>query len=86
MAYNATVRIKPALQMPKSVINRLPKTCKVTMTPAPPRRPAINAATTSDENVEKVVSPPRNPVTVNKRHCGDSCGWLEKKATATPIR
>ena len=63
MAYSAAVRIRPTLQMPKSVINRLPKTCRATMIPAPPRRSAINAATTSDENVEKVLD-------VQKDHLG----------------
>lgn len=49
-------------------------------------RPAIHCATTSAEKVDNVVSPPRKPVTISKRHSGGADWWMLKSATSTPTR
>src|SRR6185503_9611595 len=42
--------------------------------------------TTSDENVEKVVNPPRNPVIANNRNSGGKPDLIAKYAAAAPTR
>jgi hypothetical protein len=64
--------------MPSSVIPMLPATCTAIAESAHIIRPAISCATTSTEKVEKVVSPPRKPVTIRRRYSGGSDGWLLK--------
>jgi hypothetical protein len=44
------------------------------------------AVTTSAEKVEKVVRPPKNPVTVSNRHWGDNVGNVKNTAIAIPIK
>ena len=48
--------------------------------------PRINNVTVSTEKVEKVVSPPRNPVIMNNRHSGVKPGCCIKKATEKPTK
>ena len=71
--------------MPTAVSASEPRRC----TPAVPSAQAYSRRssrlTTSLEKVEKVVSPPRNPVIANSRACGAICGWRSNQATATPV-
>ena len=62
------VRNIQTVPMPSSVIAMLPSRCAATVANAQFSRASIRFTTTSAEKVEKVVSPPRKPVTTNKRH------------------
>ncbi len=44
--------------------------------------PIRNSSTVSSENVDIVLSPPRNPVIINKRHSGGKCVPANAKTPA----
>ena len=60
--------------MPSKVIATEPTTCKLITAKATSQRCCWIKAATSSEKPENVVSPPKKPVTSNKRHCGERCG------------
>src|SRR5690625_42627 len=72
--------------MPRKVIINEPATCATMPAMAHDHRPPCNNPTISAEKLEKVVSEPRNPVMISKRHVGDSCGQAGKAARAMPMR
>ena len=53
---------------------------------AQPGRPCPISETTSFENAENVVKPPRTPVIVKSLSSGGRSALMAKKAAATPIR
>ena len=63
-----------------------PNKCRAMVARASVQRAPMSISTTSPENVEKVVSPPKNPVMTSKRHSGASSGRYAKKAKAQPIK
>src|SRR5690606_30743942 len=72
--------------MPRIVMNNEPSTWIATAPVAHINRPCCSSATTSAENAENVVNPPRNPVITKSRHSGASEACVLKKFNATPTK
>src|SRR4051812_2756522 len=72
--------------IPHIVSRREPKRCAAAAVVAQPGRPSAISDTTSFENAEKVVKPPRMPVIAKSLSSGGRSCRCAKKAAATPIR
>ena len=75
-----------AVAIPIAVSANDPNKCTPAEAQAQANCPRSSKVTTSAENVEKVVSPPRNPVTQSSRHSGGRPDLMLKVAVATPTR
>ena len=67
--------------MPSTVINNEPPRWAAIIATLQAYCPRASKGTVSAEKVEKVVSPQRKPVMMNKRHSGDSFGYCRNKTT-----
>ncbi len=77
--------IRLTVSMPSAVMEKEPKRCTPASTLPHKYSDLEKSVTTSAEKVEKVVSPPRKPVTAKSLASGGREEW-GKKATATPTR
>src|SRR5690606_23204332 len=81
-----SLRSKAMVASPSRVMASEPKTWAPMAAPAQARRCSCTRVATSAEKVEKVVMPPRNPVTTSRRHSGAMPGLAANTAMATPTR
>ena len=85
-ALQAGSKAQRAVAIPIAVSANEPNKCTLAEAQAQANCPRSSKVTTSAENVEKVVSPPKNPVTQSKRHSGGRPDLILKVAVATPTR